>query len=94
VGVDLYGEGLGGAGVEALGYGLDLILTNLDVGELIGALGVGLDRDGGLSLQVDERDSGVGDEGSRGISDVTEYSRSFKLRKEGYRRGEHKRGSC
>jgi len=70
---------LRGAGVKAVGLRLNLILPNLYIGKLIGALRVGLRSDLGLGLLIDQRDSSARDDGAGTIAHITENGSSLEL---------------
>ncbi len=77
--IDRDRKGLRGAGVKAVGPRRNLILPNLHIGKLIGALRVGLRSHLGLGLLIDQRDSCAGDDRAGTITHITENGSSLEL---------------
>ena len=68
-----------GAALKAFGLGSHLVLSDLHIRNLVGALGVGLYGDDRFGVEIQERDAGVGECRSGGIVHVSQNGCGFKL---------------
>ena len=77
--IDRNRKTLRGAGIKAVSLRRNLILPDLYIGELIGALRVSLRSDLSLGLLIDHRDSSARDNRTGAIAHITENRRGLEL---------------